>query len=305
MRARLLRAGLRSSGPLKLPIGLGMGKHRAGQAQLELLLKQLSSSLVWTTNADLVVTSAFGGALQLLQIDAPRELVGKSVAQLTEGTPDEGAALLDAHRRALEGDAEDITEQWGPFPFDLHLEPLRDGNHIVGVGGIAVDASKRRAAEQALTESEARFRTLVERLPICTYINPLGLPIRTTYMSPHVEKLLGFPVARWLEEPDFFVTRLHPDDRARVLEAAHRTHENGETFRQSYRLLAKDGRVVHLLDETIPVSDERGRDSCARSRRSRSARDAGSASVLSSAPPQGPVVGRRVPCRRRVVHARA
>ena len=259
MRARLLRAGLRSSRPLKLPIRTGMGKHRAEQAQLELLLKQLSSSLVWTTDADLVVTSAYGGALQLMGIDGPRELVGKTVVELTATTPDEGDAILDAHRRALGGEADDITEQWGPFPFDLHLEPLREDGHIVGVGGIAVDASKRRAAEQALSESEARFRTLVERLPICTYINPLGLPIRTTYMSPHVETLLGFPVARWLEEPDFFVTRLHPEDRERVLASAHRTHEDGEPFRESYRLIAKDGRVVHLLDETIPVSDERGR----------------------------------------------
>ncbi len=236
-----------------------MAKHRAERAQLELLMKQLSSSLVWTTDADLVVTSAFGGALQLIGVDGMRELVGKSVVELTATTPDQGDAILDAHRRALGGDPEDITEQWGTFPFDLHLEPLRVDGQIVGVGGIAVDASKRRAAEQALTESEARFRTLVERLPICTYINPLGLPIRTTYMSPHMEKLLGFPIERWLAEPDFFVTRLHPDDRDRVVEAAHRTHENGETFRQSYRLIAKDGRVVHLLDETIPVSDERGR----------------------------------------------
>src|SRR6266566_174736 len=144
-----------------------MGKRRAEQAQLELLLRQLSSSLVWTTDADLVVTSAFGGALQLIGVDGTRELVGKTVPDLTATTPDEGASLLDAHRRALEGYAEDITEQWGSFPFDLHLEPLREDGRIVGVGGIAVDASKRRAAEQALTKSEARFRTLVERLPIC------------------------------------------------------------------------------------------------------------------------------------------
>ena len=114
--------------------------------------------------------------------------------------------------RLLDGESADITEQWGALHFDLHLEPLYEDDRIVGVGGIAVDASKRRIVEQALVESEARFRTLVERLPICTYVNPLGLPIRTTYMSPYVEKLLGFPVERWLTEPDFFVTRLHPDD---------------------------------------------------------------------------------------------
>ncbi|HET8893259.1 MAG TPA: PAS domain-containing protein [Gaiellaceae bacterium] len=243
---------------MKLPIGIAVGRHRHERAKLELLLTQLTSSLVWTTDVDLVVTSAFGGALDLIGVSGP-DLVGKSVEELTAPTADAGAAILDAHRRALEGQADDITEQWGTFPFDLHFEPLYEDGTIVGVGGIAVDASKRRAAEQALVESEARFRTLVERLPICTYINPLGLPIRTTYMSPYVEKLLGFPVERWLNEPDFFVTRLHPDDLERVLASAHRTHEDGEPFRESYRLIAKDGRVVHLLDETIPVSDERGR----------------------------------------------
>ncbi|HLY93457.1 MAG TPA: PAS domain-containing protein [Gaiellaceae bacterium] len=236
-----------------------MGRHRHERAKLELLLKQLTSSLVWTTDANLVVTSAVGGALQLIGVDGPRDLVGKTVEELTASTPDAGAALLDAHGRALEGQADDLTEQWGSFPFDLHVEPLYEDGKIIGVGGIAVDASKRRAAEQALAESEARFRTLVERLPICTYVNPLGLPIRTTYMSPYVEQLFGFPVERWLNEPDFFVTRLHPDDLERVLAAAHRTHETGEPFRESYRLVAKDGRVVHLTDETVPVSDERGR----------------------------------------------
>jgi PAS domain S-box-containing protein len=236
-----------------------VGRHRHEKAKLELLLNQLASSLVWTTDTDLVVTTAFGGALHLIGVDGPRDLVGKSVVELTAPTPDAGASMLDAHRRALEGMPDDITEQWGALTFDLHLEPLYEEGQIVGVGGIAIDASKRQVAEQALVESEARFRTLVDRLPICTYINPLGLPIRTTYMSPYVEKLLGFPVERWLNEPDFFVTRLHPDDFERVLAAAQRTHEDGEPFRESYRLIAKDGRVVHLTDETVPVSDDRGR----------------------------------------------
>lgn len=242
-----------------MPIGIAVGRKRRERAKLELLLTQLTSSLVWTTDADLVVTSAFGGALELIGVDGPRDLVGKSVVELTAPTADAGAAILDAHRRALEGQSDDITEQWGTLPFDLHFEPLYEDGRIAGVGGIAIDASKRRAAEEALIESEARFRTLVERLPICTYINPLGLPIRTVYMSPHIEKLLGFPVERWINEPDFFVTRLHPDDVERVLAAAHRTHDDGEPFRESYRLIAKDGRAVHLLDETIPVSDAHGR----------------------------------------------
>jgi PAS domain S-box-containing protein len=71
--------------------------------------------------------------------------------------------------------------------------------------------------------------------------------------------LLGYPAERWLTEDDFWVTCLHPDDREAVLEDATRTHATGEPFRGTYRMLTADGRVVHLLDETMPVTDNRGR----------------------------------------------
>jgi PAS domain S-box-containing protein len=233
-------------------------RGRPSQRPLELLVRQLPSSFVWTTDAGLRLTSLAGAALPLLGVECADELLGCELATVVARSDDGGAAILDAHRRALKGVPTTFTEGAGHWAFDVQVEPLRDGDAIVGAGGIAVDASKRRLAEQALVESEARFRTLVERLPICTYINPLGFPIRTTYISPYVEKLLGYPADRWLKEDDFWVQCLHPDDLDRVLEATNRTHETGEPFRGTYRMLHADGRVVTLLDETIPVSDEHG-----------------------------------------------
>jgi PAS domain S-box-containing protein len=241
-------------------MGSEMGrKRRGGSPQVELLLNDLPGSFVWTTSTQLELTSVAGAALSLIGLQDPKPFVGKPLATILSGARDRGEAVLDAHRRALEGQSNTLLEATSRWAFDVHVQPIRDGDEIVGVGGIAIDVSKRSVAEQALVESEARFRTLVERMPICTYVNPLGLPIRTIYMSPYVDELLGFPVERWLTENDFFVTRLHPDDRERVIAAAHRTHETGVPFRETYRLIAKDGSVVHLLDETIPVSDERGR----------------------------------------------
>ena len=34
-----------------------------------------------------------------------------------------------------------------------------------------------------------------------------------TYVSKGAETILGFPVQRWTDEPDFWKSRLHPDDR--------------------------------------------------------------------------------------------
>lgn len=241
-------------------LGLRMLRgRRPFQRQLELLVDQLPRSFVWTADAELRLTSVAGEALSLLGVGSPDELIGRALAEVVSGARDGGAEIVDAHRRALGGESAVFTHGTRKWAFDVHVEPLHESDEIIGAGGIAVDVSRRRLAEQALVESEARFRTLVERLPICTYVNPLGFPIRTTYISPHIEKLLGYPAERWLKEDDFWVTCLHPDDRERVLEDAKRTHESGEPFRGTYRMIHADGRVVTLLDETIPVGDEQGK----------------------------------------------
>jgi PAS domain S-box-containing protein len=117
------------------------------------------------------------------------------------------------------------------------------------------DVTKRREHEERLQQTEAKYRTLVEQLPLATYINSIGMPVQTLYMSPQIEGMLGYPVSRWLE-PDFFLTVLHPDDHARVHAEVERTHARGDTFRMEYRLIAADGSVVWVRDETVAVRDD-------------------------------------------------
>jgi PAS domain S-box-containing protein len=117
------------------------------------------------------------------------------------------------------------------------------------------DVTKRHDREVRLREAEAKYRTLVEQIPLATYINSVGLPVQTTYMSPQIESMLGFPVSTWLGS-DFLASRVHPDDRDRVFAEVERTHTTGEDFRLEYRLIAADGREVWVLDETTVVRDE-------------------------------------------------
>ena len=116
------------------------------------------------------------------------------------------------------------------------------------------DVTKRRDREERLRETEAKYRTLVEQIPLATYINSIGMPVQTTYMSPQIEGMLGFPVSDWLNQ-GFYASRVHPDDRDRVLAEVERTHLTGEDFRLEYRLIAADGGVVWVLDETVAVRD--------------------------------------------------
>jgi PAS domain S-box-containing protein len=120
------------------------------------------------------------------------------------------------------------------------------------------ELQERRRAEHALREAELRYRTLVEHLPLVTYISPANESVGNLYVSPQAESVLGYPAEEWIENPSLLHDAVHPDDLPRVLADAERLRETGEPLRSEYRYIAADGRVVWVLDETILVRDERG-----------------------------------------------
>lgn len=75
-----------------------------------------------------------------------------------------------------------------------------------------------------------------------------------TYISPNAEALLEVPAAAWRERPDFWRERLHPDDRARVLEICAERIAAGREFQVDYRMLRTDGSTVWVRDLVRPVA---------------------------------------------------
>jgi len=107
-------------------------------------------------------------------------------------------------------------------------------------------------------DSELRYRTLIEQLPVVTYIDALDDRSSNIYTSPQIEPVLGYAVDEWQTDGDLFVRILHPDDRERVLAAIREANATGERFECEYRLLARDGRVVWFRDECVVVRDGSG-----------------------------------------------
>jgi PAS domain S-box-containing protein len=100
---------------------------------------------------------------------------------------------------------------------------------------------------------------LSERLPIVTYANRFCETPHTVWMSPQVERLTGYRVDEWVGRPDFFESVLHPDDRDGVLGAVRASRTELRPFSRDYRLIAADGRVLWIHDESVPMLDEEGR----------------------------------------------
>ncbi len=78
--------------------------------------------------------------------------------------------------------------------------------------------------------------------------------LRFTYVSERAETILGYPLHRWLQEPDFWPRILHPEDRERTLALCRAATDAGRDHVLEYRVLAADGRVVWLRDLVRVVS---------------------------------------------------
>ncbi|HEX4124697.1 MAG TPA: ATP-binding protein [Tepidisphaeraceae bacterium] len=108
-------------------------------------------------------------------------------------------------------------------------------------------------------QPDLRYRSLVEKLPVVTFMASLDETTQELYVSPQIESLLGFTQAEWLDNPILWYEQLHPDDRDRWVEEFARTCATGANFRAEYRLLARDGHIVWVQGECQLIRDEDGR----------------------------------------------
>ena len=142
----------------------------------------------------------------------------------------------------------------------INAAPLTDEEgRVTHVVATVEDVSQHIEAQEALRRSEERFRTLVQQVPAVVYVSLLDESGTTLYISPQVERMLGFTPAEWTSDPQLWIKRLHPDDRERVLAEYNRTRQTGDPLRCEYRSLARDGRLVWVHEEAVVLFDSEGR----------------------------------------------
>jgi two-component system, cell cycle sensor histidine kinase and response regulator CckA len=186
------------------------------------------------------------------------EIIGRPFADFV--APEWRAQAADAARAKLSGRAHRTVYDLELLAGDGRAVPVEVSSWIayehgvpVGIQGIGRDISDRRAAE-------ARFRELVESLPLVTYVKvPVASgALATVFMSPQIEELLGFGPEDWRGD-GWWAARIHDEDRARVMEHSDAAASRGERFEAEYRMVAADGRVVWVHDVQVPRLDRAGR----------------------------------------------
>jgi PAS domain S-box-containing protein len=193
----------------------------------------------------------------------PEELAGVSPISLVH--PSDVQRASDGLRQAMTGRGVAIVElrmrhKRGDWVFveGTTSSVLDDNGKLQAILMTFRDISERRSTEEELREAEARYRLLVEQLPLITYINVPGESGRWVYISPQLEEILGYQPADWTSEYGNFVDAIHPDDRERVTAERATSGAKGRIALE-YRLLSKDERTVWVRDEAVVVRDLSGK----------------------------------------------
>src|SRR5215207_1488862 len=110
-----------------------------------------------------------------------------------------------------------------------------------------------------ITAGGQDYRRLVERLPVIVYTSEMGEHGEWYYVSPQVEKILGYTAEELKADRVLWARLLHPDDRKAALANETESYLGDRSSRPvEYRLCTRTGGVVWMLDEAVLEADEEG-----------------------------------------------
>ena len=117
-------------------------------------------------------------------------------------------------------------------------------------------ASERAAFAEAVA-AQQRFRDLVNSVEAIVW--EANVPsFQFSFISKEAERVLGYPVERWLSEPTFWKDHVHPEDREWALQYCQTATAEKRNHQFEHRMIAADGSVVWLRDlVTVVVEGDR------------------------------------------------
>ena len=169
--------------------------------------------------------------------------------------PDDRDVAVGLYRDAIARGEARVEYRWqvadGSYRwFSDHAVRVAQIGSLGHVIGVIADITERRTAEQALRESEEKYRDLVEK--ITEVIFSLSAAGVITYVSPVIEQVLGLRPADVVGR--HFSELVHPEDLPELGESFRRTLA-AELHPSEYRLRGRDGGYRWVRSSSQPIVD--------------------------------------------------
>lgn len=232
---------------------------RSTEERFRLVVENARDYGIFMTDTEDRITDWYAGAQAVYGWTA-EEAVGQPAAIIF--TPEDRAAGQDAEQ--TEGARRD-----GSAP-DLRWHRRKDGSRVFiegmtttlrdadgtprGFLKIGRDVTERRKSDEALRDSEARFRAVVSLVPVLLWRSDAG----GTHNSANQPWLDYTGQSLEQSQSSGWLDAIHPDDQA-ITRAAFRTgHAERKLVEVQLRIRARDGSYRWFLVRQTPITDTRG-----------------------------------------------
>ena len=238
-------------------------RHDWAERRLALALEASGIAGAWDWDAGTGLIQADARACALHGIDPSLGLRGVPGAELlVHVVPEDRPALDRALVLALAGRAplNVAYRTWQPGRdvawVQLRGQILRDGSRRASrLAGVALDISEQKATEEALRESDARFRAIADTMPQIVWSTLSNG--HHDYFNRRWYELTGQPPDG--SDGEEWASVVHPDDQPLTWERWRHSLATGDPYEVEYRLRMAAGGWRWFLGRALPVRDQRGR----------------------------------------------
>lgn len=135
--------------------------------------------------------------------------------------------------------------RWVVNQADIKMD---ESGNVLGYVGIVSDITDRKKKENSLRTLNERSDFLFSSAPAIIYTCESVAPYRATFISANVINILGYTSKEFLDDPNFWVNHIHPEDRDQVLDSFSDVFSQGK-YTHEYRFQHQNGRWLWMRDE--------------------------------------------------------
>jgi|GEM_PF-804212 len=131
-------------------------------------------------------------------------------------------------------------------------------NGLIQWDGLTIDVTNNKLNEIKLIESQRFLNSLINNLPGFAYRLKNDNHETPELISDGIKKVTGYEPLTFLENPEFFASILHQDDKHKVFESRRNAVKAKNSYDNEYRIVSKDKRIKWVWDRGECVLNEKG-----------------------------------------------